>query len=104
MSTAAGVAASRPNRLGFFALAFGTLGLGFLCVPWAGVVLSAAGMVLGLLALVLRGRSGFTVPGTIMSAVALALNLTLPFVWPDKFPGLSIRDGARATEHGEPSR
>ena len=90
--------ARRPRPFGFFALALGGLGLGFVCVPWVGIVLSCAGTLLGLLALLLGQRGGFTVPGTVVAVGALALNLSLPLVWPEKFPGFSTSTSPQKAE------
>jgi hypothetical protein len=71
---------SRFNGLGISSLVLGFLGLVFCWLVPLGIILSAAGIPLGIAGLVaahrgIRGGLGFAVDGTVLSIIALLIGI-----------------------------
>jgi hypothetical protein len=76
-------ALAQPNNLGIVSLFFGLLGLAFCWWVPLGIVLSLAGLIIGIVSWVMAStrmvRSGLIVGGTILSLAVLVLDLVLAF-------------------------
>ncbi len=74
-------ALAQPNNLGIVALCFGLLGLAFCWWVPLGIVLSLAGVVVGIIGWVMASsrvtRTGLVVGGTVLSLAVLILDLVL---------------------------
>jgi len=72
---------AQPNHLGIVSFIFGLLGLLFYWWTPLGIVLSLAGLVIGIVGWVMvsarTGRLGFIIAGTVLSLAALILDLVI---------------------------
>lgn len=75
---------AQPNPLGIVSFIFGLLGLLFCWWTPLGIVLSLAGLVIGIVGWVMvstrTGRLGLIIAGTVLSLAALVLDLVIASV------------------------